>query len=127
MKTLFFVLFYLFIICFDFITNENICEIIKNNESFTGVKINHKWIDNNIFSTDSKNYMYSNGNEWEYEITLRSNGFKSYEIIFKENTVQRIDRKIINRFSASHTDFYFFTEFYNCDVFYKVIIFYFLI
>ena len=120
MKSLFIVLLNFYIFCNDFISNENICEIIKTNGSFTGVKTLNKWFVWN-FSREGRNYMYSNGKEWEYKIILKKNENKSYEISFDGNTVEDIDRNVINRFGV-HIKHILLDHYYNCDISYKVII-----
>ena len=124
MKTLLIILINLHIICNNYISNENICGLIKNNGSFTGLKIYSEWIIDFplipvYYNYGRKQFMYSNGKQWEYRVFQYNDG--KYGIKTMQNNIEAIDESIINRIGVlSGTQF---NLEYNCQIYYKVIIF----
>lgn len=116
MKNLFFLLFNFHFIYNNFITNENICELMKTNGSFTGVRTSNKWVKTGK-EYKPKYYLYSKGKEWEFDLKLWP---KEIEITFKENTIKDIDSKIIHSFGVLLKG----NEYFECNISNEVMIFY---
>ena len=115
MKNLFFVLFTLYIICNEFISNENICELPKTDRSFTGVKLSQKWVD---ISDDKeiqiKSFIYTNSKEWVFELSsIRTE-------CIRLQLIEGIDKNLINKFGLKSIKL--LKDFIDCNIFYKVLI-----
>ena len=125
MKTSVIILSILFISSIKLISNEEICEIMKTNGIFSGVKAYHKWVETIewVVIQNYKKYfrMYANGKDWEFHLQFDKN--KKPFLTFNELSIKDIDKFIIKRFGVVFKKTVLFVDTYSlkdCLIFHRV-------
>ena len=103
-----FYLVLLYICNINAISNDSVCDLFQTNGSYNGLKLysNYSIGDNKVWLRNDS--MYSNGKEWEFDITEE----KLHLISINTSSVRDIDRNILFKMSTirtfeNHNDYHF--------------------